>query len=91
MPPGIFYQTSQICPKPTKPLAPNGFPFDRLMTPTFQASPVERRCKPLQRVGKSRQRKEKSFAVDDYLTTVFKKAVTGPKGRSPKYAPVAQC
>ena len=38
MPPGIFYQTSQICPKPTKPLAPNGFPFDRLMTPTLKVA-----------------------------------------------------
>ena len=59
MPPGIFYQTSQICPKPTKPLAPNGFPFDRLMTPTFLVVPVEMQRKPLQRVEKSRQREKK--------------------------------
>lgn len=66
MPPGIFYQTSQICPKPTKPLAPNGFPFDRLMTPTFQAIPVERERKSLQRVGKSRQKEKKASP----LTTI---------------------
>lgn len=51
MPPGIFYQTSQICPKPTKPLAPNGFPFDRLMTPTFQARSVDRWRKALGVLG----------------------------------------
>ena len=59
MPPGIFFNSLKICQKPTKPLCLNGFPFDRLMTPTFQAGPVERRRKPLQRVGKSRQREKK--------------------------------
>ena len=35
MPPGFSYQTLQIYLKPTKPLGPNGFSFDRLMTPTL--------------------------------------------------------
>ena len=38
MPPGIFCNSSQICPKLTKPLACNGLPFDRLMTPTLKAA-----------------------------------------------------
>ena len=41
MPPGIFGNFPQICPNPTKPLGPNAFPVDRLITPTFQAVPVE--------------------------------------------------
>lgn len=36
MPPGILCNSIKICLKPTKLLAPNGFPFDRLMTPTLQ-------------------------------------------------------
>lgn len=38
MPPGIFCNSIKICLKPTKLLAPNGFPFDRLMTPTLKAA-----------------------------------------------------
>ena len=45
MPPGFSYQTSQICPNPTKPLACNGFPFDRLMTPTSSLNPTELWCR----------------------------------------------
>ena len=41
MPPGGSYQTSQICLKPHKTIGPNGFPFDRLMTPTSSLSPTE--------------------------------------------------
>lgn len=41
MPPGIFCNFPEICPKPTKPLGTNGFPFDRLMTPTFILSPTK--------------------------------------------------
>ena len=66
MPPGIFYQTSQICPKPTKPLAPNGFPFDRLMTPTFQVVPVEICGKALWSLGSRLRSKEKALP----LTTI---------------------
>lgn len=60
MPPGIFYQTSQICPKPTKPLAPNGFPFDRLMTPTFLVVPVEMQRKALWSLGSRLESEKKS-------------------------------
>jgi len=35
MPPGFFCNSLQICPKSTKSLGPNGFPFDRLMTLTL--------------------------------------------------------
>jgi hypothetical protein len=38
MPPGIFCNSPPICQKPTKPLGHNGFPFDRLMTPTLKAA-----------------------------------------------------
>ena len=41
MPPGISYQTLQICPNPTKPLGPKGFLFDRLMTPTTILNPTK--------------------------------------------------
>lgn len=41
MPLGFSYQTSQFWLKPIKPLAPNGFPFDRLMTPTTILSPTK--------------------------------------------------
>lgn len=41
MPPGIFYQTSQIWTKPTRSLGSNGFPFDRLMTLPTILSPTK--------------------------------------------------
>lgn len=41
MPPGVSYQTSQIWPKPTKPLEPNGFPFACLMPPITILSPTK--------------------------------------------------
>ena len=41
MPPGISCNSLQIWLKPTKSLGPNGFPFDRLMTPTSSLSPTE--------------------------------------------------
>ena len=41
MPPGIFCNSLQIWPKLTKLLGPNGFPFDRLMTPTTILTPTK--------------------------------------------------
>ena len=41
MPPGISCNSPKVCPNPTKPLGPNGFPFDRLMTPTTILSPTK--------------------------------------------------
>ena len=41
MPPGILYNSLEIYPKPTKPLGPNGFLFDRLMTPTSSLNPTK--------------------------------------------------
>ena len=41
MPPGISCNSLQICPKSTKSLGPNGFPFDRLMTLTTILSPTK--------------------------------------------------
>ena len=38
MPPGFFCNSLKNCPNPTKPLGPNGFLFDRLMTPTLKAA-----------------------------------------------------
>ena len=38
MPPGVFCNSIKICLKPTKPLAPNSFPVDRLMTPTLKVA-----------------------------------------------------
>ena len=38
MSPWIFCNSSQIWSKLTKPLGHNGFPFDRLMTPTLKAA-----------------------------------------------------
>ena len=37
--------------------------------------------------GKEPTEGEKSFAVDDYLTTIFKKAVTSRKGGHPHMRP----
>ena len=41
IPPGIFCDSPQIWLKPTKPLGPNGFPVNCLMTPTSSLNPTE--------------------------------------------------
>ena len=66
MPPGTFCNSPPICQKPTKPLGHNGFPFDRLMTPTFQARSVERWRKALGVFGFNGQREKILFP----LTTI---------------------
>lgn len=66
MTPGVFYNCLEIRANLLKPLRLNAFPFDGLITPTFQAIPVERERKSLQRVGKSRQKEKKASP----LTTI---------------------
>ena len=59
MPLGIFCNSLQICPNPTKPLGPNGFLFDRLMTPTLKVAGSNP-------VGRTKNRR-KCIAFGDFL------------------------
>jgi hypothetical protein len=54
------------CAKPMKRLCRKGFAFDRLITPTFQALPVETSGNPLQSLVYSQRREKIPFL----LTTI---------------------
>ena len=61
-----FYKHTKNCVNPPKPLRPNRFSFDGLITPTFQARSVERWRKALGVFGFNGQREKILFP----LTTI---------------------
>ena len=50
MAPDLFHKCQKNCVNPLKSLRLSDFPFDGLITPTFQAFPVEIRRKALQQL-----------------------------------------
>ena len=66
MAPGVFYKWWKICATQLKPLRHNGFSFDGLITPTFQARSVERWRKALGVLDFNGQREKILFP----LTTI---------------------
>ena len=54
--PGFLSISVRFCAESLKRLHPNGFPFYRLITPTFQALPVETSGTPLQPLAFSQHR-----------------------------------
>ena len=80
--PRFFFKMAEICATPAKPLRRRTFRLDGLITPTFQASPVEIWRKALPHLRLRERQRKNAWS----LTTIWR---LSPKPTT-KYAPVAQ-